>query len=67
MIQIDYNGILENFEGTSLKDLLNQKEILAKSGVAIAVNNEVISKLNWENHQLQNEDKILVITAAAGG
>jgi sulfur carrier protein len=67
MIEIDYNGTLESFSGNTLMDLVNQKELNHKTGVAIAINNEVVSKTKWSEFILKANDKILVITAAAGG
>lgn len=36
-------------------------------GIAVAVNNEVIPKLHWENHTLKDGDNIVLIKAAQGG
>ena len=37
------------------------------SGIAIAVNSKLISPKQWENTILQDGDKVLIITATAGG
>ncbi|OFY95072.1 MAG: thiamine biosynthesis protein ThiS [Bacteroidetes bacterium RIFCSPLOWO2_12_FULL_31_6] len=36
-------------------------------GTAIAVNNKVISKNDWGNYSLKEDDKILIIKASQGG
>jgi len=40
---------------------------LPQTGIAIAINEEVISKSNWLTYQLTEYDKILIITATQGG
>jgi sulfur carrier protein len=39
----------------------------SRSGVAIAVNNQVVSKESWGLVSLQPNDKVLIIQAAKGG
>jgi sulfur carrier protein len=38
-----------------------------KSGIALAVNNVVVLKNNWLNHELQENDDVLIIKATQGG
>lgn len=40
---------------------------LPETGIAIAVNDEVVSKKNWTTTILNEKDKILIITATQGG
>ncbi len=47
--------------------LLKKIEILDVKGVAIAVNEEIIPKNEWENFFLKENDKVLIITATKGG
>lgn len=54
-------------EAKSLKELLEEKALDNKSGTAVAVNGQVISKENWSQQMLNNQDDILLITATAGG
>ena len=51
----------------SLLELLQQNGFAEKKGIAVAVNNSVISKLEWEKFALNAEDKVLVISATKGG
>ena len=40
---------------------------LKSSGIAIAVNNEVVPKTNWDTFILKENDKLLIIRATSGG
>jgi sulfur carrier protein len=51
----------------TLLNLLQQLEKAEKKGIAIAVNNSVIPKNDWQNLQLKNQDRITIITATQGG
>lgn len=54
-------------QNQSLANLLESKEMLKKSGFAVAINNSVIPKSDWENQQLNENDQIILIHATAGG
>lgn len=51
----------------NLLELLNKKDFSNKKGIAVAVNNKVVKRSNWELHQLSENDKVLVISATKGG
>lgn len=51
----------------SLGNLLEQLGKADKTGIAVAVNNQVISKSNWTDTTIQHQDKITIITATQGG
>jgi sulfur carrier protein len=36
-------------------------------GIAIAVNHVVIQRFNWPDHQLNEDDEVLIIKATQGG
>lgn len=40
---------------------------LPKSGVAIAVNNQIVKKDEWQSTVLKENDKIIIIKAVCGG
>ncbi len=61
------NSSLHFSAGTSLLDLLQQQQLSELKGIALAINNSIIPRNNWAQHQLQNMDKIIVITASQGG
>ena len=50
----------------TLADLLEIKEVPA-TGIAVAVNNKVVSKAVWGSTPLNEGDKVLVIAAVCGG
>jgi len=39
----------------------------SEAGTAVAVNEKVISKKNWQSFRLKGGEKVLLITAAQGG
>lgn len=52
----------------TLEDLLRQNEIMAETkGVAVAVNDMVVSKKQWCEYELKPDDKIDIIHAIQGG
>lgn len=53
-------------ESTNLFQLLEKTKIPI-DGIAIAINNEIISKSNWAKQQFKNNDAILIIKATQGG
>ena len=50
-----------------LLQLLEDVKLLDQKGIAIAVNNQVITRSNWEQFQLKKNDKITIIKATQGG
>ncbi|CAN1559338.1 ThiS Sulfur transfer protein involved in thiamine biosynthesis [Flavobacteriaceae bacterium] len=38
-----------------------------QNGIAIAINNTVIPKFNWNSHPIKETDDILIISATQGG
>jgi sulfur carrier protein len=50
-----------------LNQLLLEIDLLEKTGIAVALNNEVISKEKWEVTELNPNDNITVIRATQGG
>ncbi|MCP9612019.1 sulfur carrier protein ThiS [Coprobacter tertius] len=67
MIKITLNNkeILVD-KNLSLLKLLQQQNF-PQSGIAVAVNNKVIGKQNWEQLILKENDKLTVIRATCGG
>ncbi|WP_452601314.1 sulfur carrier protein ThiS [Pontimicrobium sp. MEBiC06410] len=53
-------------KNTSLKTLLTQLDITS-TGIAVAINNTIISQDDWDIQKLQQNDTILIITATQGG
>lgn len=51
----------------SLQQMLDTVLVLPVKGIAIAVNQEIITKSNWPNHFLKPGDNIIIIKATQGG
>lgn len=51
----------------SLNNLFAALQINISKGVAIAVNNTVISKSEWDKYEVKQNDRILMIKATQGG
>ena len=62
---LNHQEICVGSRGT-LRDLLAGQSITS-DGVAVAVNNRIISKEDWPDTFLANGDKVTVIRATCGG
>ena len=51
---------------TSLKQLADSMQ-LPDAGIAIAINNKLIPKQNWQQTQLKETDQVVIVRAACGG
>jgi sulfur carrier protein len=54
-------------QSCSLQQMLASVFSQSANGIAIAVNQEIISKANWDTYVLQPGDNITVIKATQGG
>ncbi len=52
---------------SSISDILVHQNYQQLQGIAVAINDMVIPKSQWDDTQIQEEDHILIITATAGG
>ncbi|MBL4657291.1 MAG: sulfur carrier protein ThiS [Flavobacteriales bacterium] len=50
-----------------LSDYLASKELNEKRGIAVAVNERVIARNDWQSHELTENDRVLIIHATQGG
>ncbi len=48
-------------------DVLTNLSLSNKTGMAVAVNTEVIPKRNWDEFILKESDDLIIIEAAQGG
>ena len=55
------------FLGNSLFDLLTDHGFIESQGIAVAVNETVISRGEWSSCNLNEGDSVLIITPAQGG
>ena len=65
-MKVIINNQPKDTNASSLQELANELA-LPGQGVAVAVNNEMISKDNWAAHKIKDGDDILIIKAACGG
>jgi sulfur carrier protein len=56
-----------NAESLSVQSLLDLEIPHKQNGIAIAVNNTVIPKTQWNEFFVQETDEILIISATQGG
>ena len=62
------NGEQVKTEANTLEQLLRTFELEdAEKGVAVAVNDAVVTKDKWSDYQLSEEDRIEIIRATQGG
>lgn len=67
MIKIKLNDeVKELQQNISVKSLLESIKA-SENGIAVAVNNLVVAKSNWNTHILKDDDAVLIIQATQGG
>ena len=66
-MKITFNGNTEEFTATTLAELLESKGLADKNGIAVARNNTVVPRTEWDKTRLKADDKILLIGASYGG
>lgn len=54
-------------ENTTLQSLIDETEIKRKKGIAVAVDNQVVPRNQWEHFYLKEESKVVIIQATQGG
>jgi sulfur carrier protein len=64
---ITYNGdAITLAETISVTDFIIERK-LASKGIAVAINNQIIPKSNWDETIIKENDQLLIITATQGG
>ena len=54
-------------DSLTVQELLDLEIPNKQNGIAVAINNTVIPKSNWDSHYLNETDEILIISATQGG
>ena len=68
MIEVNINQQKFQFpDSGTLADVLPVLQIRQADGIAIALNETVIPRGEWERHVLQADDRVFVIRATQGG
>lgn len=67
MITVNVNNTAyELEEQSSLQDVIQHLSI-NEDGIAVAINQSIITKTDWQNTRLSNNDNVLIIQATQGG
>lgn len=67
-MQITINNHAYTFdEETTLENAVDSLQLEEKKGIALALNEEIIPRSEWNKTTLFDEDKIIIIGAVAGG
>ncbi|QDG52032.1 sulfur carrier protein ThiS [Persicimonas caeni] len=68
-MKLQLNGEPKTLDSDTLTvaELLAHLDITQRRGVAIAVNNSVVPKSEWDDHQLDDDDAVEIIRATQGG
>jgi sulfur carrier protein len=56
-----------SLDSLTIQALLDLEIPENQNGIAVAINNTVIPKTNWNSHQINEIDNILIISATQGG
>jgi thiamine biosynthesis protein ThiS len=51
----------------TLSKVLNEINIIKSHNMAVAVNEEVVEKINWENYKIKSGDIIEIVQPLKGG
>ena len=66
-MEITVNNELKNINESSLGLLIDHLLGEKTKGIAVAVNQSIIPKQNWESTSLKEKDNVLIIKATQGG
>jgi thiamine biosynthesis protein ThiS len=61
------NGVNTFVLSKTLSKVLNEINIIKSQNMAVAVNEEVIEKINWENYKIKSGDMIEIVQPLKGG
>ncbi|QIP14601.1 sulfur carrier protein ThiS [Spirosoma aureum] len=61
------NQSVEMPSAASLGSLLNQLALADQKGIAVAVNNTIVSRMDWSQYILSGNDKVTILQATQGG
>lgn len=66
-LEISLNGMPVSTDATTLQALLEARGYDFKSAFACAINNAFVPRPQWPQRELQNGDRIDVVTPITGG
>ncbi|SMD31701.1 sulfur carrier protein [Reichenbachiella faecimaris] len=66
-VKLNDREIQIHTENNQLIELMKTNQLYHESGIAVAINEEILPRTIWEQYQVQDNDNILIITATQGG
>jgi sulfur carrier protein len=66
-MHIHINQQLYNTNALTLWEVLAEKKLTQKTGIAVALNQEVIPRSLWSEQKIEENDAVTIITATQGG
>jgi len=66
-MEISLNNLKRSINSSNLFALLNEVLGEKTKGTAVAVNDAVVPKTEWEKYELKENDKVIIIKATQGG
>ncbi|WP_299835572.1 sulfur carrier protein ThiS [uncultured Tenacibaculum sp.] len=67
MITVKVNDTSKKFSKETTIDRMIETLQIQSNGIAIAINNSIIKKSDWESHTLSENDNVLIIRSTQGG
>ncbi len=67
MVIIVNDNETEVTDDMSVTQLLKKQGLESLSGLAVAINEKIVTQKSWTSTYLQEQDKVLIISATAGG
>ena len=52
---------------STLQDLLQSLELVDKTGIAVAINESIVTRAAWADCDLKESDRVTIIQATQGG
>ncbi len=52
---------------STVQDLIIELGFGSKTGIALAINMDIVAKVDWDSHPIIENDNITIITASQGG
>jgi sulfur carrier protein len=67
IMKLMINSEPKQFSGKLISELIQSLDLTTTNGIALAVNDKVVTMAKWKNFELHNDDKITIIKATQGG
>lgn len=61
------NKPLQLTNASNIMSMLQQLQFGSAKGIAIAINDQVVPRSQWESHSIQENDRVTIIRATQGG